>query len=810
MSSSNSNKFTLSISSSFAEKDISAIENTISSLKDVLWCKVDFSLQQISILVKKKSAVLEVVNSLKELNLIVETVNKTFPVMEMSCASCAVSVEDILKNTPGVLRSNVNYASQSTQIEYIPSIVNPDFLKQTVQDGGYDLFVDEKEEDLEELKSNKIISQKNQLIATWVLAFPLLVIGMFFMEMPYGNWIMFVLSTPIVFYFGRSFFVGAWKQLKHKSANMDTLIALSTGIAYSFSVFNLFFPDYWHQRGLHGHVYFEAAGVVIAFVLLGKYLEESAKNQAKSSIKKLMGLQPKTVHYINENGQVEDKKISLIQVGDLLLAKPGEQIAVDGIVINGSSYINESMISGEPIPVKKEKGILVFAGTINQKGSFQYEAQKVGSDTVLARIIRMVELAQGSKAPVQKLVDKIASVFVPTVILIAISAFIIWILLGGEQGFSHGLMAFITVLVIACPCALGLATPTALMVGMGKGAEQGILIKDAQSLEIAHQINHVVLDKTGTITEGKPSVQDINWLSPELSKQYLSLLYTIEQSSEHPLAQAIVNKIKSTASFLDGVKIENVAGQGVQGIYGNKTFSVGNKKLLDKSGVIFPDTIKSWVNEQEELAYTVVFFFNEQELLSAISISDQIKESSRTAIQQLQKMDIHVTMLTGDHQSSADAVAKQVGLKDVKAQVSPEEKYQFIADLQSQGYIVAMVGDGVNDSSALAKSDISIAMGHGSDIAMDVSKMMIVSSDLQKIPMAIQLSKLTIQAIRQNLFWAFIYNVIGIPIAAGILYPINGFMLNPMWAGAAMAMSSVSVVLNSLRLKRRKIDTTSI
>lgn len=805
MYSSNSNKYIISISSSLNQEEISTIENTITSLKGVVWCKIDFTLKQVSILVDNSTTVLNVVDSLRKMNITVETVSKSFPVLEMSCASCAISVDEILKKTPGVIHSNVNYANQSTQIEYIPSIVHPDFLKKVVQDGGYDLIVDENEDELEELHSFKIKSQKQQLIATWILAFPLLIIGMFFMNMPYGDWIMFFLSTPIVLYFGRQFFDGAWKQLKHQSANMDTLIALSAGIAYSFSVFNLFFSSYWHNKGLHGHLYFEAAGVVIAFVLLGKFLEENAKNQAKSSIKKLMGLQPKSVHFINEKGEVLDKKISLVQVGDILLAKPGEQIAVDGILTKGNSYINESMISGEPIPVKKEIGAEVFAGTINQNGSFQYQAQSIGSDTVLARIIRMVEIAQGSKAPVQKLVDKIAAVFVPIVISIAILSFIGWSIFGGDQGLAHGLMAFITVLVIACPCALGLATPTALMVGMGKGAELGILIKDAQSLEIAHQIDHVVLDKTGTITEGKPSVQEMYWLSPDFKGKYVSILYSIEQSSEHPLAQSIVNQLKSEAHFLDDVEIENVIGQGIKGIYENEFFFIGNRKLLNEYGIHFSEAVNTWVSKQEELAYTVVFFFTEYQLLSAISISDQIKESSSTAIQQLLKMGIQVTMLTGDHQKSADAVANQVGLKSIKAQVSPEDKYQFVEELQLQGHVVAMVGDGVNDSSALAKADISIAMGHGSDIAMDVSSMMIVSSDLIKIPLAIRLSKLTVQTIRQNLFWAFIYNIIGIPIAAGILFPVNGFMLNPMWAGAAMAMSSVSVVLNSLRLKNKSL-----
>ncbi|MCZ2394764.1 MAG: heavy metal translocating P-type ATPase [Chitinophagales bacterium] len=802
---SNEIKLILPLAISSSDSILNQIEPVLKPLKSVIHVKVDEQLLQLHLILQDNSNVNEVLQILSKMGVDVEVTQRNFPILEMSCASCAGSVEDILRVTPGVLEVQVNYASQKGLVKYLPDVVQPEQLKKAVQDGGYDLFIEDTDDRLDELKENRLLSSRNELIGAWLLAFPLFMIGMFFMNIPYANLIMWVLATPLVFYFGRQFYIGAWKQLKHRTSNMDTLVALSTGIAYVFSVFNMIFPEFWEMRGLHGHVYFEASGVIIAFILLGRYLEEHAKNRAASSIKKLIGLQPKTVHSILPSGEVIEMQIVNVSVGDILLAKPGEKIAVDGTVTQGSSYIDESMISGEAHPVKKEVGNTVYAGTINQKGSFQYQAQKVGAETVLARIIRMVELAQGSKAPVQKLVDKIASIFVPSVILIALVAFGIWVIFGGEHVLSHGFMAFVTVLVIACPCALGLATPTALMVGIGKGAENGILIKDAESLEIAHQLNVVVLDKTGTITEGHPSVQDIFWNDQEDLSFNQSILYSIEQSSEHPLAQAIVNFFKSNQNFISDIEIENITGQGIRGKYKAQNFYIGNDRLMASHGVLVSDKVQSWLMQQYQYSHTIVYFFDEQHLIAVISIADKIKGSSQQAIATLHDMDIQVAMLTGDQQQTAESVAQQVNIDVVKSQVLPEEKYDFVKNLQSQGKIVAMVGDGVNDSSALAQADISIAMGHGSDVAMEVAKVTIISSDLQKIPIAIQLSRLTVKTIRQNLFWAFIYNVIGIPIAAGVFYPINGFMLDPMWAGAAMALSSVSVVINSLRLKAKAI-----
>ena len=549
-------------------------------------------------------------------------------------------------------------------------------------------------------------------------------------------------------------------------------------------------------------MYFEAAGVIIAFILLGRMLEEKAKSNTSSAIKKLMGMAPENVLLIDENGIQTVTRITDVKVGDMLLVKPGEKIAVDGKVISGVSFVNESMISGEPVPVEKSKGTPVFAGTINQKGSFQFMAEKVGGDTMLAHIIKMVQDAQGSKAPVQKLVDKIAGIFVPVVIGIAILSMIVWILVGGDHGLTHGLLALVTVLVIACPCALGLATPTAIMAGIGKGAENGILIKDADSLERAKKVNAIILDKTGTITEGKPVVTDILWLNNDSANA--AYLASLENQSEHPLADAVVQFLGEKKLF-PVEDFQSITGAGASGIIKKEFFYVGNFALLKKNEIVVNVQFKEKMDEWLLQAKTVVFFANKTEVLAMIAIADKIKPTSEKAIKDLQDAGLEVYMLTGDNAATAKAISDQLGIKNYKAEVLPEHKADFVKELQRKGKVVAMVGDGINDSSALAQADVSIAMGHGSDIAMDVAKMTIISSDLGKIPKAIKLSRLTVSTIHQNLFWAFFYNLIGIPIAAGILYPINGFLLNPMIAGAAMAFSSVSVVSNSLRLKLLKL-----
>lgn len=721
--------------------------------------------------------------------------------MNMSCASCAVRTEKIVQSVEGVVSSSVNFATGSLTVEYNPDITNPPALKKSVQDGGYDLLIENKgskAEDLELITEKRYQLLKNKVILAIILSLPVVLIGMFFMNIPYANELMWLFTTPVVLWLGKDFFVNAWKQAKHRSANMDTLVALSTGIAYLFSVFNMLYPEFWLQRGLEAHVYFEAAAVIITFILLGRLLEEKAKGNTSSAIKKLMGLQPMTVTLIDSTGAEMIVAIETLKPGDIILVKPGEKIAVDGILNTGSSYVDESMLSGEAIPVLKEKGDKVFAGTINQKGSFRFRALKVGKDTALARIIKAVQDAQGSKAPVQKLVDKIASVFVPIVIVISILTFVLWLMLDGDNGLTHGLLSAITVLVIACPCALGLATPTAIMVGVGKAAESGILIKDAESLELGKKANAVVLDKTGTITEGRPIVSEIFWDKEDDSEK--QVLLSIEKQSEHPLADAVVKHLEGEGT-LELSSFSSITGKGAKALYNNETYFVGNLRLMEENGILIPKELSQkaeiWSSEMQ----TVIYFANSSKALAALAISDKIKDSSAAAIKEMQEMGLELYMLTGDNKATAAAVAKKAGITNYKAELLPQDKADYIKDLQNKGRIVAMVGDGINDSTALATADVSIAMGTGSDIAMDVAKMTIISSDLTKIPQAIRLSKSTVRTIKQNLFWAFIYNLIGIPIAAGILYPLNGFLLNPMIAGAAMALSSLSVVSNSLRLK---------
>jgi len=736
------------------------------------------------------------------------TIKKTFPVTGLSCASCAMSVESMLKSQKGVVDATVNFANSSAWVEYQPATANISEFKTAIQSIGYDLLIEEAgQSKQEEIQQSQYKELKNRTIWASILALPVVIIGMFFMSMPYANWIMLVLATPVILWFGRGFFINALNQAKHGKANMDTLVALSTGIAYLFSLFNTLFPHFMHSQGQLPHVYYEAAAVVIAFILLGKVLEERAKSNTSSAIKKLMGLQPNTVTLIREDNLEEIIPIAQVVQGNTLLVKPGEKIPVDGEIISGSSFIDESTITGESLPVEKVKGSKVFAGTINQKGSFVFTAEKVGGDTILAHIIKMVQQAQGSKPPVQKLVDKIAGIFVPVVMSISILSFAVWMIGGGENALTQALLAMVSVLVIACPCALGLATPTAIMVGIGKGAESGILIKDAESLELAHKVNAIILDKTGTITEGKPAVTDWQWNVPEKEMANLQqILWSIESQSEHPLADAVKASIKGgNEKKIMLNSFDSITGKGVTAQIEENTFLVGNTRLLNDYKVSIPESIQAQIKAWQNEAKTVVCFARDTELLAIIAIADKIKETSAKAIATLNNMGIEVYMLTGDNTQTAKAVAEKVGLKNYRAEVMPADKADVVIQLQKQGKVVAMVGDGINDSHALAQADVSIAMGKGSDIAMDVAKMTIISSDLQLIPKAMHISRLTVRTIRQNLFWAFIYNVIGIPIAAGALYPILGFMLNPMIAGAAMAMSSVSVVSNSLRLKTKSI-----
>ena len=737
-------------------------------------------------------------------------VKKSFPVTGMSCASCASSVESMLKSQAGVIVASVNFAASNVWVEYNSGIVDPKKLKETIQSVGYDLIIDEhaaKEQEETALLESQILKQKT--IRASMLTIPIVVIGMFFMDMPYGNLIMLILATPVVFWYGRRFFTTAFKQIRHGKTNMDTLVALSTGIAYFFSLFNTVFPHVLMVGGNHTPVYFEASAVIIVFILLGRLLEEKAKANTSSAIKKLMGLQTDTVTLINDDGTESVQSIAMVQFGNKLRVKPGERIPVDGEVVDGTSFVDESSITGESLPVEKLIGTKIFAGTINQKGSFVITAQKVGSDTLLARIIRMVQEAQGSKPPVQKLVDKVASVFVPVVIALAFVTFIVWMVLGGENALPQALLAMVSVLIIACPCALGLATPTAIMVGIGKGAENGILIKDADGLEQAHLVDTLVLDKTGTITEGKPAVTDWIWKTDNIAASK-SILSGMEAQSEHPLADAVMQVlIKEGVPAASIENFESITGRGVVASIQTTKYAIGNELLMKESGIILTSEDQQTAGALQEQAKTVLYFGGDGQVLAIIAIADQIKSTSFAAIESLKNSGIEIHMLTGDNEHTAMSVARQTGITNYKAGFLPGDKADYIKKLQQEGKVVAMAGDGINDSQAMAQADVSIAMGNGSDIAMDVAKMTIVSSNLGSISAAIKLSKQTIRTIRQNLFWAFIYNLIGIPIAAGLLYPFTGFMLSPMIAGAAMAMSSVSVVSNSLRLKFLKFDNNN-
>ena len=734
-----------------------------------------------------------------------ETETKVLPVLEMSCAVCAGNVESTVQALSGVEKASVNFAAGTLTVTYNPSVITLEVMQAAVQAAGYDLIVEAEDPvamQEEKARMHYKILRRNT-IGAWTLSIPLALLGMVFMHVPFGNWIMMVLALAIMIFFGRSFYVNGVRHALKGKANMDTLVALSTSIAFLFSLFNTLCPGFWLGKGLEPHVYYEASGVIIAFVLLGKLMEERAKNSTSSAIKGLMGLQPKTARLVTD-GREEEVPISNLQVGNVVSVRPGEKIPVDGTLLQGSSSVDESMLSGEPIPVEKNAGDRVLAGTINQKGAFTMEATSVGGTTVLAQIVQMVQSAQGSKAPVQRIVDKISGIFVPVVVLLSFLTFVCWLVIGGESYFSYALLSAVSVLVIACPCALGLATPTALMVGMGKGAEQHILIKDAFALENLCKVDTVVLDKTGTLTEGVPVVTDSYWISDD-NIRYLDVLYTAEQKSEHPLASAILCWLEeSGAKVCEAENFESLTGRGVRIQVEGVTYWVGSQGLLDIFQAGIPEKVRKQIGQWQEDGQSVVFYGQETRLLAVLAISDRIKPTSAEAVKELKKQGIEVHLLTGDGVRTAERVAATLDIGYYKAEVMPNDKEEYIISLQQQGKKVAMVGDGINDSQALARADVSIAMGKGTDIAMDVAMVTLITSGLLLLPGAIRLSKQTVRLIYQNLFWAFIYNVIGIPLAAGVLFPINGLLLNPMLASAAMAFSSVSVVLNSLRLKFMK------
>lgn len=747
---------------------------------------------------------------------------RVYPVTNMSCAGCAAGVEKTLQAQPGVIYAAVNFADSSVVLDIDNKTTTPEILRNLVRAMGYDLIIEDPEEARivkEQRAENNYKRLKRNTVLSWLFSLPIMIISMLFMNhsvshggVDYINIILMLLSIPVLAVFGRGFFITGFKQAKMLKANMDTLVALSTSIAFIFSSFNALWPSFWLERGLEPMVYFEAAVMIISFVLLGKFLEERAKGNTTASIKKLMGLTPKIATVIR-NGERVDIAVSSIKRGEIVVVRPGEKIPVDGSVTEGDSYVDESMITGEPLAVLKTRGESVVAGTINQKGSFNFEATHVGSETMIAKIIEMVKEAQGSKAPVQRIVDKIAAVFVPTVLGLSLLTLLLWLIIGGSSHFFHALISAVSVLVIACPCALGLATPTALMVGIGKAAEEHILIKDAAALEQIKDIDIIVLDKTGTLTVGNPSITNYKFTKEKIN---FALLAEMERRSEHPLAEAIVEWAKAElgASDLkvDITGFESITGKGVKCLYDEKIWWAGNLEMMQamtaegksqKGQNIINSEISALTQEWQERGRTIIYFGEEGRVDAVIAAADKINEGSAVAVQMLNKMGIEVHMLTGDNPLTAKAIAKDAGINHFFAGALPSDKENYIISLQKRGFKVAMVGDGINDSQALSRADVSVAMGKGTDIAMDVSMVTIMNNDLRLLPRAVELSKSTVRLIRQNLFWAFIYNLIGIPIAAGLLYPINGTLLNPMIAAAAMAFSSVSVVLNSLRLSKK-------
>lgn len=715
----------------------------------------------------------------------------TLVVSKMHCASCAMLIEKKLSETDGISNVKVNFAAGKALVEFDEKKLDENRIVSIINSLGYNASVGFDLERERKLRAEEISTLKKNLVFGAVFSIPLVIIGMFLMDFPNRLLILFTLATPVQFVVGRSFYMGAWSALKNKSASMDTLIAVGTSAAYFYSVAALF--------GFVMEQYFETAAVLITLVMLGKYLEAVAKGRTSEAIRKLMNLSPKTA-LVERNGKEIVIQAAEIVLGDTIIAKPGEKIPTDGKIVFGATSIDESMLTGESLPVGKKPGDNVFAGTINKHGLIKFKATKIGKDTVLAQIINLVEEAQGSKASIQRFADRISSIFVPMIILIAAATFLLWLFVFAE-GFSFALVAAVSVLVIACPCALGLATPTAIMVGTGKGAENGILIKNAEALEISHKINAVIFDKTGTLTEGKPKVTDIFSVAKNSEDKILVVAASLEKNSEHPLADAVVEKANEKKLNLIKVsKFSAVPGKGVKGIINNTEFSLGSANYAKTYADL--KSFENKISELESQGKTVMVLFSNKKTLGIIAVADTVKPTSAEAVKNLKKLGIDSWMITGDNERTAKAIAAQVGITDVFSQVLPDKKSEYVKKLQSRGKIVAMVGDGINDAPALAQADIGIAMSSGTDVAMETGSIVLMKSDPLDVPRAITLGKKTMGKIKQNMFWALIYNVIGIPIAAGLLYYPFGILLSPMFAGAAMAMSSVSVVSNSLLLKR--------
>ncbi len=726
---------------------------------------------------------------------VVLLVKSDFSVDGMHCASCQILIQRALEKTAGVKKANVNFASGRAQVEHDAAIVSAEQLVTVIAAAGYKATAGVDVDREKNMRASEINRLKLLVIFSAVLSAPAVVLGMFLMEFPYRMPILFLLATPVQFIAGWSFYTGAWSSLKNKTASMDTLIAVGTSAAYFYSVAALF--------GLVMEQYFETAAVLITLVLLGKYLEAIAKGRASDAIRKLLDLSPKIAR-VERNGVEMELPAGEVLVGDIVIIRPGEKVPVDGLVVSGDSSIDESMVTGESIPVEKTISSNVIGGTVNKHGSLKVKATKVGSESVLSQIVKLVEDAQGSRAPIQRFADAVSAYFVPIVVAISFMTFIAWLFVFNAP-LSFAVVTAVSVLVIACPCALGLATPTSVMVGTGIGAQKGILIKNAEALERTHKINAIIFDKTGTITQGKPKVTEIVALDSLDESMILTVAASLEKTSEHPLAEAIVDAAKEKKLKLAQTKnFKAVPGQGVTGVIGRHTIALGNVKLAREMG-IRGNGFEQAMTRLESEGKTVMLLNVGKKPVGLIAVADAIKESSPAAVDALKKMGIECWLITGDNARTAKAIAEKAGIPNFFAEVSPKDKADYVEKLQRQGKTVAMVGDGINDAPALAKADIGIAMGSGTDIAMEAGSIVLMKSDVMDVVRAIKLGRATISKIKQNMFWALIYNVLGIPIAAGVLYPFIGLLLSPAIAGGAMALSSVSVVSNALLLKRIKL-----
>lgn len=796
---------------------VAKIEKGLSAVEGVAVAKVNLATEHATITYNPNdTAPADLIKAIRGLGYESGTEAITIGVTGMSCASCVNKVEKTLNRTEGVLSASVNFAAEQATIEYLPEIVSLTTIKESIKDLGYEMPDTTEDADPVELEKKsrertlrtlkaKFFTGLSLLLPIFILVhwenlgleriLPLTKQTNFLLQM--------ILQIPIQFWVGSQFFTGAWKALKHKTSDMNTLIAIGTGAAFIYSVVVTFFPSLFNAEGLVADVYFDTAGVIIVLILLGRLLETRAKGQTSEAIKKLIGLQAKMATVLRNGNEVEIP-VEEVAIGDNVVVRPGEKIPVDGVVIDGTSTIDESMVTGESIPVLKHTGDEVIGVTINKTGTFTFEATKVGKDTMLSQIISMVQDAQGSKPPIARLADIISGYFVPAVIVIAISTFIVWFAFGPEPALTYALLNFVAVMIIACPCALGLATPTSIMVGTGKGAEHGVLIRGGESLETAHKLDTIVLDKTGTITKGEPSVTDIVTHNGFSSDRLLSLAASAEKGSEHPLGEAIV--LEAQKKGLEFVSLSNfnaIPGHGISAEIDGTEILLGNRKLMSDRGIAF-ENLESRATELALQGKTPMFIAYDNKSAGIIAVADILKEGSPAAIGALKKLGIKVVMLTGDNRRTAEAIARLVGVDQVIAEVLPDEKAEAVANLQNEGRIVGMVGDGINDAPALVQADVGIAIGTGTDVAIESSDITLISGELDGVVTAISLSKATIRNIKQNLFWAFAYNTTLIPVAAGVLFPLFGVLLNPMLAAAAMGLSSVTVVTNALRLRRFK------